>query len=51
MYGFEIQALTEKDKYQVEKAETLTVRISGESPCGVVSALVRFGGKAYWWVD
>jgi hypothetical protein len=28
-----------------------TVRISGESPCGGVSALVRCGGNVYCWVD
>jgi hypothetical protein len=28
-----------------------TVRISRESPCGEVLALVRFGGEMYWWVD
>jgi hypothetical protein len=28
-----------------------TVRISRESLCGGMSALVRFGGKVYCWVD
>jgi hypothetical protein len=28
-----------------------TVRISRESPCGVLTALMRFGGKVYCWVD
>jgi hypothetical protein len=27
------------------------VCILRESPCGRLSALVRFGGKVYWWVD
>jgi hypothetical protein len=28
-----------------------TVRILRESPCGVVSSLVRCGRNVYWWVD
>jgi hypothetical protein len=31
--------------------ELVTVRISGESPCGEVRALVRFGGRVDWWVE
>jgi hypothetical protein len=31
--------------------ELSTVRILRESPCGGLSALVRFGGKVYWQVD
>jgi hypothetical protein len=33
------------------QAETRTVRISQESPCKGVTALVQFWGKVYWWVD
>jgi hypothetical protein len=31
--------------------KTGTVRISGESPCGEVRALVRFVVRVDWWVD
>jgi hypothetical protein len=36
----------------VQRWRMCTVRILRESPCGGgMSALVRFGGNVYWWVD
>jgi hypothetical protein len=43
--------LTDEHLNEPVRTAFTTVSISGESLCGGVVALVRFGGKVYWWVD
>jgi hypothetical protein len=52
--GDDVRGSEEEVQLEVDTAGIVglsTICTSRESPCQGVAALVRFGGKVYWWVD